>query len=333
MLEKLGTFLKENWGTFVFFLVFTVLLNVPLPYFIYVPGGIKNMEERVTIEGSTSQSKGSFNLVYVTEYRATIPLYLYSLFQKNHELVPMEEVKYTSEESIQDIQFRDAFSLEKANQNALFIAYQKADKSLKIIQEHFYVLYLDPLAKTDLKIGDEILEVNGTPMIDSNSVKKAIANLQTGASISFKIKRDNKEIEKKAILYEQDGNRYVGIRIGSLKDYQEDPKITFHFSKSESGPSAGLVTALSIYNALTQEDITKGKRIVCTGTIEEDGTVGEIGSVVFKLHAAVKNKADVFLVPQENYEEVLKAVKEHGYSILVYPVKNFDDALDKLKHL
>ena len=60
-------------------------------------------------------------------------------------------------------------------------------------------------------------------------------------------------------------------------------------------------------NNLTEEDITKGKKIVGTGTIEEDGSVGSIGGVKYKLNGAVRQKADIFLVPAgENYEEALK---------------------------
>ncbi len=291
------------------------------------------MDDRVQVEGRKTISEGSFNLVYVSEYRATIPLYIYSLFQKDHEIVPMSDVKYTDQESLEDIHFRDSFMLKKANQNALFVAYEKAGKTIKVSKEHFYILYIDPMSKTNLKIGDEILKVNGEPMEDSTMIRKIATKLQVGDTIFLTVKRNQQEVETKATIYEEKGKHYIGIQVGSLKDYEETPKITFHFSKSESGPSAGLVTALSIYNALVEEDITRGKRIVCTGTMEEDGSVGEIGSAVFKLHAAVKNKADVFLVPKENYEEVLKVVKEKGYSILVYPVATFEDALDKLKRL
>ena len=56
-------------------------------------------------------------------------------------------------------------------------------------------------------------------------------------------------------------------------------------------------TALLIYDYLTEEDITKGRTIVGTGTIDENGNVGSIGGVKYKLKGAVKNKAEIFLVP------------------------------------
>ena len=51
--------------------------------------------------------------------------------------------------------------------------------------------------------------------------------------------------------------------------------------------------ALAMYDALTREDITKGKTIAGTGTIDANGNVGAIGGVIYKLSGAVKNNADI----------------------------------------
>ena len=50
--------------------------------------------------------------------------------------------------------------------------------------------------------------------------------------------------------------------------------------------------SLAIYNALTNNDLTKGRLIVGTGTIDENGKVGEIDGVKYKLKSAVNKKAD-----------------------------------------
>jgi PDZ domain-containing protein len=105
-------------------------------------------------------------------------------------------------------------------------------------------------------------------------------------------------------------------------------------SKSnESGPSGGLITTLSIYDALIKKDLTKGYKIVGTGTISDDGTVGEIGSVTFKLASAVKDKADIFLCPKENYKDATKYAKKHKYDIIIKEVASFDEAVDYLNKL
>ena len=88
---------------------------------------------------------------------------------------------------------------------------------------------------------------------------------------------------------------------------------------------------LSIYNKLTEEDITKGRKIVGTGTIDEEGNVGEIGGVKYKIMGAVSAKADLFLVPVGNYEEAVSFAKEKGYDIPIIPVATFDEALQALE--
>ena len=89
--------------------------------------------------------------------------------------------------------------------------------------------------------------------------------------------------------------------------------------------------SLAIYNNLVKEDITKGRIIVGTGTIDEFGNVGSIGGVEYKLKTAVNNKADIFLVPNgENYEEAIKLQNAKKYKIKIKGVSTFDEALDYL---
>ena len=53
--------------------------------------------------------------------------------------------------------------------------------------------------------------------------------------------------------------------------------------------------ALQIYNKLTKKDITKGRNIVGTGTIDKDGRVGDIGGIKYKLRGAVKKRANILI--------------------------------------
>jgi PDZ domain-containing protein len=53
-------------------------------------------------------------------------------------------------------------------------------------------------------------------------------------------------------------------------------------------------------------DLTHGKRIMGTGTIDVDGTVGSIGGIKTKNHHADLYHADYFFVPEENYDEAME---------------------------
>ena len=46
---------------------------------------------------------------------------------------------------------------------------------------------------------------------------------------------------------------------------------------------------------------------------------------------AVKNKMDLILVPEANYQEALRVKKDFNYDIPIVPVKTFEEALNYLK--
>ena len=146
--------------------------------------------------------------------------------------------------------------------------------------------------------------------------------------------RDDKEIVLDCTLYEEENRKILGVGLQSVTTYDVDPEVNFHFEKNESGPSAGMITTLSIYDQLTEGDLTKGKLIAGTGTIEADGSIGQIGEVEYKLLGAVHGGAEVFLVPAgENYQDCKKMKKEENLDVKLIPVKNINEAVEKLKNL
>ena len=90
------------------------------------------------------------------------------------------------------------------------------------------------------------------------------------------------------------------------------------------------MTSLYIYNKI-DKDVTKKRKIAGTGTIDADGNVGEIGGVKYKLKGAVKSKADIFFVPEANYEEAINEKKKNNYQIDIVMVKTLSDAVEFLE--
>jgi PDZ domain-containing protein len=93
------------------------------------------------------------------------------------------------------------------------------------------------------------------------------------------------------------------------------------------GPSAGLMWALGLYELLTPGDLTQGRAIAGTGTIDLEGTVGPIGGIRDKVIAAERSGADVFFVPADNMAE-LEGLDTGDLELV--PVGSFDDALAEL---
>ena len=71
------------------------------------------------------------------------------------------------------------------------------------------------------------------------------------------------------------------------------------------GPSAGLMFALAVVDKLTPGELTGGRFVAGTGTITQDGVVGPIGGIPFKMRAARDAGATEFLVPADNCAEAV----------------------------
>ena len=128
-----------------------------------------------------------------------------------------------------------------------------------------------------------------------------------------------------------DNEKKAGLYLIKLFDYDTEKQVKLKFKDSEGGPSGGFMTSLAIYTKLTNIDLLKGRKIVGTGTIDSNGLVGEIGGVKYKLKGAVKNNADIFFVPEGNYDEAVKIKKEKNYSIEIVKVKRLHDAIEYLE--
>jgi PDZ domain-containing protein len=91
-----------------------------------------------------------------------------------------------------------------------------------------------------------------------------------------------------------------------------------------------MMHTLAIIDSLTEGELTSGHVIAGTGTIQADGTVGNIGGIRQKVVAAEAAGADYILVPQGNYEKALTAERE---TIEIVPVATLDDAIAFLESL
>lgn len=329
MINKLYEKIIENIKFIIFLCLLFLLFNVKLPFYIDASGGILNLEDRVSVENNY-ESSGSFNLTYVSELDGNIIFVLFSFINPNWDLIKKSQV-VAPNETISETNFRNKMLLNEANSSATIVAFNKINKDIEIINSDLYVTYVDKSSNTDLKIGDKILEVDDN-IFNKDELKKYILSKNIGDEISFKVENKNTIYNRKAVIKNLNATTSIGIILTEDIKLKTNPEVTFKFKNSESGPSAGLMTTLEIYNRLTKQDITKGKTIAGTGTIDISGNVGSISGVEYKLKAASK-KADIFFVPNgENYEEAIRLKKEKKYKIKVVGVSTFDDAIKYLKN-
>ncbi|WP_411110245.1 S16 family serine protease [Streptomyces sp. c-19] len=121
--------------------------------------------------------------------------------------------------------------------------------------------------------------------------------------------------------------------LGYLKMDPEKVKVTLHLADI-GGPSAGLLFSLGIVDKLSGDgdggDLTGGRTVAGTGTIEADGEVGAVGGVSLKTQAAARDGATIFLVPKD---ECSDAEAELPKGLRLVPVTALSDAVTSLRAL
>ena len=330
---RLKEFMKEYYKTIIFLIVCYFVFTFPLPYYIYAGGGTIDINDRVEINNSETSS-GSLNFAYVKELEGNVASFILGNIIPSYDIEKKDNVSLNEDESNEDIMFRNKIYLENANQTAIMLAYKKAEKKVSIKSKHFYVIYVEDKVEDGLRVGDELLKVNGKDIENVEDYTNEIQIHEVGEKIKVTVKRDDKEIDVKVTVKEGEDYKVTGVSVSTIYEYKTNPKVKLNFKDSEGGPSGGLMLTLAIYDKLTKGDLTNGLTIVGTGTISSDGTVGEIGGVKYKLNGAIKADADIFLVPKgDNYKEALKEKEKHDYDIEIKAIGTFDEAVEYLENL
>src|SRR5205085_2605882 len=122
------------------------------------------------------------------------------------------------------------------------------------------------------------------------------------------------------------GQTFLGISSTDIQRHHFPIDVNID-TERVSGPSAGLAFTLAIIDDLTPGDLTGGRRVAITGTIEPDGTVGPVGGVEQKAVAGRDAGATLMLVPPDEFKDA----KAHAGGMKVVRVATLADALAALR--
>jgi len=326
--------IKNNLDTIIYIIVILLILFLRFPYLVYEPGGTINVNDRFV--SVPYESKGTINQTYVSVQRGNLVSMFLGWLLPDYDIVPDDENKI-DDETQEEANKRDRIAYEYALSSATAVAYESAGLETNVTDSYGGIYYIFDGAKTDLKIGDKIVKYNNKKF-NYEEFFPFVKEAKKGTRIEFEVIRNKKKKNcyaiistiKDELIEEYDG---IGVIIYTINEYKNEPNIEFESRANEMGSSGGLMLALGMYNALTEDDITHGLNIAGTGTIEIDGKVGEIGGVKYKILGAVRNKCDVFLVPEKNYDEAKEVIKDRNFKIKLIKVTTFDEALEELNKL
>ena len=327
--DNIKKFFKENYKGILILVFIYLLFNFKLDFSIYSPGGLINLDNRIESKSDINKSEGSINMTYVKLVKGTIPTYLLAKVIPTWDIVDNDDITYDGD--IDETIKIDKYYLLESISNAYLVAYKEAGVDYSIKKSNNYITYIYEKAKTDLKLFDNIEKYDNIEFTTFSEMQEYITNKNVGDKITFDVVRNGKNVKCYAELIDLDGKAKVGLTSAVINEYDSEVNVSVKSKASESGSSGGFMTALAIYNAITKDDITKGRVIAGTGTIDSEGNVGEIGGVTYKLAGAYKNGANIMLVPKDNYEEALKYKKKHNLDIELVSINTFKEGVEYLK--
>lgn len=330
--DKLKKFFITNYKELLIILAAFLLFYIELPYVVYKPGGVVDLSSRIEVKNGYKYD-GEINMSYVSMLKGNIPFILLSYVMPNWDLEKSENVTYEGD-SVSETLKKDKIQTESSMDNAIIATYKLTNHNLEITKYHNKVIYIVDEADTTLKDYDEIIEIEGKEVTNLLDMQKLVNTYKEGDVLNIKVLRNNKETNETAKIFKLDDTLKIGVSVITTYDYKTDPFVKIKSKGSESGPSGGLMMAVGLYNKLVKEDITKGKKIAGTGTIDEFGNVGAIGGIKYKILGAIKNDIDVFLCPEENYNDAIKIQKKtNNTSLKIIKVKTLNEAITKLQKL
>lgn len=205
------------------------------------------------------------------------------------------------------------------------------------VQEAVLVVEVLPGSPADgnLEPGDIITSIDGHPVTVSQQAVDRVQARSPGDVIDFTVQRRNTTGEYTDVTTQvtagdsETGTAYVGIRMQTQALNYEFPIKVEIDTGLVSGPSAGLAFTLAIIDELTEGDLTGGRSVAVTGTIDGAGNVGAVGGVGQKTVAARHVGADIFLVPAAELAQAQAKAKD----LQVVGVNTLSDAIAALQEL
>jgi PDZ domain-containing protein len=302
-----------------------------VPYVVESPGNLYTTGDRISISGADEhKTVDKIDLVTVSlDTRVT----RFEKFLADHngddQVIPAKEVLGTQTAAQNDD--LNALLMRQSKDAAVLVALERMGYDVHPTQSGAVVEETVPGAPADgvIKVAETIVAINGTPVVSADDLHAKLSAFKPGDKVTITLEAAADRARRTVELALGDnpkapGTAFIGVGPSDRLDYPDLPvKVTVD-SGSIGGPSAGLAFTLGILDLLTPGDMTGGKEIAATGTIDANGTIGEIGGIEGKVTTVSRAGVKYFLVPVED----AAAAQAHApKSLQIVPVHTLDDAL------
>jgi len=309
---------------------------VPLNEGLEAPGFTAPVEPMVQLPSEYRHSStGSLILTTVIPQAPILAgEWAYAHVDRSIRIVPQTRI-VPSDTTVQNISRESYRMLLDSETTAIIVGLRLAGYPVTINNDGISIVSVLPSspAVAVLRPDDVITGVNSNPVISPTDLSRELESVTPGSTINLTIQRHGQIMDVSVPTMEPleaGGPARIGISV-----VQHNSGISLPFpveivpQKVSGGPSAGLMFTLGVYDVVTSQDLTGGRKIAGTGTIDLEGNVGRIGGVQQKVVAAERAGAEYFLSPTKNYQDALAMATR----ITVIEVATAQDAIDFLSSL
>lgn len=324
--------MKRNLGIVALVLVaglFLAAASLRLPYYAQGPGPAREVEPLIDVRGRTRYpSAGRFIMTTVSWYQVTAMQAVAAWLDPHTSVVPKDTL-YPPGESVAAEQQRALSQMDQSKIDASSVALSHV---VDYPHDHGKGVLVENVGEQcpaggKLFAGDTITAIDGTPVRSVKTASKLIGAAAPGKPLTFQVHAAGQTHDIRVAKGDCPPSKDPLIGVNLLDAFPFPVSIA---SGDIGGPSAGLMFALGLYDELTAGDLTGGRTIAGTGTIDPAGNVGPIGGITDKVVAAQRVGAQIFLVPKDNMAE-LQGVDTGGMRLI--SVGSFDQALSALSGL
>ena len=307
------------------------VMAAPLPYVVLKPGptvntlGSQDGTEVIQVsKATTTKSAGQLRLTTVNVQSQVELVWAISSWISNKDAVVPRELIYPPDQTEKQVEQQNAQEWTESQVSAVTVALTKLGYPVqtvvsKVTAGGASVGLLEPK--------DVITAVDGTKVVNPAKLTELVRAKPAGTALTVTYTRAGQSGTAKITTKagKDDATPRLGVEIAAKQSAPFTVKIDLD---KIGGPSAGLMFTLGIMDKLQPVDLTGGKIIAGTGTIDDDGNVGPIGGIPQKLVGAKSAGAQIFLVPKDNCAEALKNAVD---GLPMAEVATVDDALTALK--
>lgn len=279
-----------------------------LPYFVLSPGAARPTSDLIHVSGArTYHSDGHISYMTVSLERATALTAAMGWLDSSVAVVPEKDI--LGDQSPKQNEKQNLADMADSKQVATAVALETLGYDV-IKGTGAQLLYVDPKgpAHAALKPGDTITTVGDKRIQSFADLVRVLGSRRPGDTVRLGVDRfaggkDEVSVTLGARSKKQPNSPFLGIAGHTRATIGQLPVQVTIDTGDVGGPSAGLAFTLSVLDALTPQDLTGGKRVATTGTMDLDGTVGLVGGVPQKTVAARRAGTQLFIVPSGEYKE------------------------------